>query len=33
MFRLTIAGRDGHFGIPDVDVAVDDCGRKRYPVA
>ena len=33
MFRLTIAGRDGHFGIPDVDVAVDDCGRKRYSAA
>jgi hypothetical protein len=28
MFRLTIAGRDGVTGIPDVDAAIDQFGRK-----
>lgn len=30
MFRLTIAGRDGVTGIPDVDAAIDQFGRKEY---
>lgn len=32
MFRLTIAGRDGVTGIPDVDAAIKDCGRAGYKV-
>lgn len=31
-YRITIAGRDGFTGIPDVDSAVDQFGRRR-PVA
>lgn len=30
MFRLTIAGRDGVTGLPDVDAAIGDHGRHRY---
>lgn len=30
MFRLTIAGRDGVTGIPEVDAAIDQFGRKGY---
>lgn len=29
-FRLTIAGRDGVTGIPEVDAAIDQHGRKRF---
>jgi len=32
-FRLTIAGRDGVTGIPDVDAAIDQHGRKRLGYA
>lgn len=32
MFRLTIAGRDGYTGIPDVDAAIDQFGRKGYGI-
>ena len=32
MFRLTIAGRDGATGLPEVDSAVDQFGRHRYGV-
>lgn len=32
MFRLTIAGRDGVTGIPDVDAAIDQFGRKGYGI-
>lgn len=32
LFRLTIAGRDGVTGIPDVDAAIDQFGRKTYTV-
>jgi hypothetical protein len=28
-YRITIAGRDGFTGIPDVDAAVDQFGRRR----
>lgn len=30
MFRLTIAGRDGVTGLPEVDAAIDQFGRKGY---
>lgn len=32
IFRLTIAGRDGIFGLPDVDSAIDQWGRKGYGI-
>lgn len=32
MFRLTIAGRDGVTGIPEVDAAIDQHGRKGYGI-
>ena len=32
MFRLTIAGRDGVTGIPDVDAAIDQFGRKGFGI-
>lgn len=32
LFRITVAGRDGITGIPDVDAAIDQFGRKRYRV-
>lgn len=32
LFRLTIAGRDGITGIPDVDAAIDQFGRKGYGI-
>jgi hypothetical protein len=32
IFRLTIAGRDGITGIPDVDAAIDQFGRKGYGI-
>lgn len=32
LFRLTIAGRDGVTGLPDVDAAIDQFGRKTYSV-
>lgn len=32
LFRLTIAGRDGVTGIPDVDAAIDQFGRKGYGI-
>lgn len=32
LFRLTIAGRDGVTGLPDVDAAIDQFGRKTYTV-
>lgn len=32
IFRLTIAGRDGVTGIPDVDAAIEQFGRKGYAV-
>lgn len=32
MFRLTIAGRDGVTGIPEVDAAIDQFGRKGYQI-
>lgn len=28
-FRITVAGRDGHTGIPDVDQAIHDWGRSE----
>lgn len=31
-FRLTIAGRDGVTGIPDVDAAIDQFGRKGFGI-
>lgn len=31
-FRLTIAGRDGTTGLPEVDAAIDQHGRKGYAV-
>lgn len=30
MFRLTIAGRDGVTGLPEVDAAIDQFGRKSF---
>jgi NAD(P)-dependent dehydrogenase (short-subunit alcohol dehydrogenase family) len=30
MFRLTIAGRDGDFGIPEVDAAIKQFGRSGH---
>lgn len=33
LFRLTIAGRDGVTGLPDVDAAIDQFGRKTYTVS
>lgn len=32
MFRLTVAGRDGVTGLPEVDAALDQHGRKRYVI-
>ncbi len=32
LFRLTVAGRDGVTGIPDVDAAIDQWGRKPYRI-
>lgn len=32
IFRLTIAGRDGVTGIPDVDAAINQFGRKGYGI-
>lgn|GEM_PF-1469402 len=32
MFRVTVAGRDGATGIPDIDSAVEQFGRKHYVV-
>ena len=32
MFRLTVAGRDGATGLPEVDSAVDQFGRHQYGV-
>jgi len=32
LFRLTVAGRDGVTGLPDVDAAIDQFGRKTYTV-
>lgn len=32
LFRITVAGRDGVTGIPDVDAAIAQFGRKRYRV-
>lgn len=32
LFRLTIAGRDGVTGLPDVDAAIAQFGRKTYAV-
>lgn len=32
IFRLTIAGRDGVTGIPDVDAAISQFGRKGYGI-
>lgn len=32
MFRLTIAGRDGVTGLPDVDAAIAQFGRKTFAV-
>lgn len=32
MFRLTIAGRDGVTGLPDVDAAIEQFGRKGYSI-
>lgn len=32
MYRLTIAGRDGVTGLPEVDAAVDQHGRKRFRI-
>lgn len=29
-FRLTVAGRDGVTGLPEVDAAIDQHGRKRF---
>ena len=33
MFRLTIAGRDGVTGLPEVDAAISQFGRKRFGIA
>lgn len=30
-FRITVAGRDGHFGIPDVDLVLKDYGFADLP--
>lgn len=32
MFRLTIAGRDGVTGLPEVDAAIQQFGRKAYAI-
>ena len=32
LFRITVAGRDGITGIPDVDAAIDQFGRKGYGI-
>lgn len=32
IFRLTIAGRDGITGLPDVDAAINDHGRKEFGI-
>lgn len=32
MFRVTIAGRDGVTGIPDVDAAIEQFGRKGFGI-
>ena len=32
MFRLTVAGRDGATGLPEVDSAVEQFGRQRFGV-
>lgn len=32
MFRLTIAGRDGVTGLPEVDAAIDQYGRKGFGI-
>ena len=32
MFRLTVAGRDGATGLPEVDSAIDQFGRHQYGV-
>jgi hypothetical protein len=32
MFRLTIAGRDGVTGLPEVDAAIQQFGRKSYAI-
>lgn len=32
MFRLTIAGRDGVTGLPEVDAAIAQFGRKSYAI-
>lgn len=32
LFRVTIAGRDGVTGIPDVDAAIDQFGRKGFGI-
>ncbi|MDE2100145.1 MAG: hypothetical protein KGL39_23015 [Patescibacteria group bacterium] len=32
MFRITVAGRDGITGIPDVDAAIAQFGRAKYRV-
>ena len=32
MYRITIAGRDGITGLPEVDAAIDQRGRKRFGV-
>jgi hypothetical protein len=32
LFRLTVAGRDGVTGLPDVDAAIDQFGRKSFSI-
>lgn len=32
MYRLTIAGRDGVTGLPEIDAAIDQHGRKRFRI-
>ena len=32
MFRLTVAGRDGATGLPEVDSAVEQFGRRKYGI-
>lgn len=32
MFRLTVAGRDGVTGLPEVDAAIQQFGRKAYAI-
>lgn len=33
IFRLTVAGRDGVTGLPEVDAAIGDHGRKSFGIA